>query len=59
MENNIVAPLAGAWIEIPSISVIKSTNSAVAPLAGAWIEMQMRMIKEKLERRRSPRGSVD
>ena len=33
-----VAPLAGAWIEIPlpSSTVIVV---AVAPLAGAWIEM--------------------
>ena len=35
---SIVAPLAGAWIEInPAVSV--RCSSAVAPLAGAWIEM--------------------
>ena len=33
-----VAPFAGAWIEIVSISRIKIT-AAVAPFAGAWIEM--------------------
>ena len=34
----IVAPLAGAWIEIPSHSVQLSARR-VAPLAGAWIEI--------------------
>ena len=39
-EDNIVAPFAGAWIEImknqPPIKAIK-----VAPFAGAWIEIKM------------------
>ena len=34
----VVAPLAGAWIEISLISSIKVQES-VAPLAGAWIEI--------------------
>ena len=34
----IVAPLAGAWIEI-SVIVYIPINPLVAPLAGAWIEM--------------------
>ena len=33
-----VAPLAGAWIEIPDAAA-KSIIPAVAPLAGAWIEI--------------------
>ncbi len=33
-----VAPLAGAWIEIPE-GVLVPVFSGVAPLAGAWIEM--------------------
>ena len=33
-----VAPLAGAWIEITSVSKL-SPEFQVAPLAGAWIEM--------------------
>ena len=34
----MVAPLAGAWIEIPNGWVANCTN-VVAPLAGAWIEI--------------------
>ena len=39
-DRERVAPLAGAWIEIPAkkpsiVSII------VAPLAGAWIEMSL------------------
>ena len=36
-----VAPLAGAWIEIPGTFDPKVTTY-VAPLAGAWIEIQIR-----------------
>ena len=37
----LVAPLAGAWIEISLSQFIKQTgNAPVAPLAGAWIEMK-------------------
>ena len=35
---NIVAPLAGAWIEITA-AVGAVTAISVAPLAGAWIEI--------------------
>ena len=35
---NIVAPLAGAWIEIGA-TVGVAVGATVAPLAGAWIEM--------------------
>ena len=34
----MVAPLAGAWIEIYGYPFI-STRGFVAPLAGAWIEI--------------------
>ena len=35
---NIVAPLVGAWIEIPKF-LVYVTPPLVAPLVGAWIEM--------------------
>ena len=34
----MVAPLAGAWIEITSETVVAGEED-VAPLAGAWIEI--------------------
>ena len=34
----MVAPLAGAWIEIP-IKALTIPLKLVAPLAGAWIEI--------------------
>ena len=34
----VVAPLAGAWIEIAN-DTDATQNEKVAPLAGAWIEM--------------------
>ena len=34
-----VAPLAGAWIEIPLILDTSLIHHQVAPLAGAWIEI--------------------
>ena len=34
----LVAPLAGAWIEI-SLVQLESETHCVAPLAGAWIEI--------------------
>ena len=37
-QNLFVAPLAGAWIEIPPDSNT-AIMSYVAPLAGAWIEI--------------------
>ena len=43
MSINAVAPLAGAWIEIPTPEAI-GVAKAVAPLAGAWIEMMKTII---------------
>ena len=54
----IVAPLAGAWIEI-GISKKMVLRSRVAPLAGAWIEIYMLTRKSLETWGRSPRGSVD
>ena len=34
-----VAPLAGAWIEIPALHTFHK-GGKVAPLAGAWIEIK-------------------
>ena len=34
----LVAPLAGAWIEIDTANDVKRA-AIVAPLAGAWIEI--------------------
>ena len=56
--SEIVAPLAGAWIEI-AVADIKSRWSDVAPLAGAWIEINFIMCDKLSEIGRSPRGSVD
>ncbi len=36
--KEMVAPLAGAWIEIDAVEKVNALND-VAPLAGAWIEM--------------------
>ena len=41
MLSLIVAPLAGAWIEISYAPLVWSVQCPVAPLAGAWIEIQM------------------
>ena len=38
LSSGIVAPLAGAWIEIPGVPYSRISNP-VAPLAGAWIEI--------------------
>ena len=38
ITTGVVAPFAGAWIEIPSWGKIKELFY-VAPFAGAWIEM--------------------
>ena len=37
----LVAPLAGAWIEI-KVKVADTLMDGVAPLAGAWIEIHNR-----------------
>ena len=39
MPPGVVAPLAGAWIEM-IVSHPNRIYMMVAPLAGAWIEMQ-------------------
>ena len=36
----MVAPFAGAWIEIKKLTYTKSSEG-VAPFAGAWIEIQL------------------
>ena len=36
---NVVAPLAGAWIEILIEQPAYTSSKKVAPLAGAWIEI--------------------
>ena len=38
LHSSQVAPLAGAWIEIPPEPKIEEID-IVAPLAGAWIEI--------------------
>ena len=57
-HTGIVAPLAGAWIEI--CSAFNSIGAfLVAPLAGAWIEIDfVRVLFQDIDRR-STRGSVD
>ena len=37
-----VAPLVGAWIEIPGIQ-IRTCERPVAPLVGAWIEIRFHL----------------
>ena len=37
--DGVVAPFAGAWIEIPTRKLKISTGISVAPFAGAWIEI--------------------
>ena len=54
----IVAPFAGAWIEIINIYII-TFNVIVAPFAGAWIEITQWLETSDIYYRRSLRGSVD
>ena len=54
-----VAPLAGAWIEMPCTYRKPIGPEEVAPLAGAWIEIMLLMNKKMLNRGRTPRGCVD
>ena len=53
-----VAPLVGAWIEIP-MGVIKNNTPYVAPLVGAWIEITIWAVLLHITPGRSPCGSVD
>ena len=43
----VVAPLAGAWIEIHRIKRLRSRYE-VAPLAGAWIEIGIYLSQRSL-----------
>ena len=54
----VVAPYAGAWIEIAMQSVLIMTMK-VAPYAGAWIEIRRYRIVKTFSKCRSLRGSVD
>ena len=38
-DDCVVAPLAGAWIEMLKYPATNSAKTIVAPLAGAWIEI--------------------
>ena len=57
-KSQIVAPLAGAWIEM-GMTVVNERQRTVAPLAGAWIEIIY--VTEGIYdgSGRSPCGSVD
>ena len=54
----LVAPFAGAWIEIRKVGVHIPTTE-VAPFAGAWIEIVKGIQCTQTEQSRSLRGSVD
>ncbi len=56
--TNLVAPLAGAWIEIQH-GINYMLLVIVAPLAGAWIEILTDAVKNAMVECRSPCGSVD
>ena len=55
---SLVAPLAGAWIEIIN-RIARRKQKIVAPLAGAWIEITVSKTYVTQTTCRSPRGSVD
>ena len=54
----LVAPLAGAWIEM-RVEARFFTDETVAPLAGAWIEMFLVGRIGGIAIGRTPRGCVD
>ena len=54
----VVAPLAGAWIEM-ALTGKKNHSQSVAPLAGAWIEIALATYRGDALVSRSPCGSVD
>ena len=56
---NIVAPFAGAWIEIENLSVDTRRGQYVAPFAGAWIEIRLSLSNQGGILRRTLRGCVD
>ena len=51
-----VAPLAGAWIEMP-VTGDNILDMCVAPLAGAWIEIEAGAPCTPIRNCRSPRGA--
>ena len=55
----MVAPFAGAWIEIMYTGNEVSEMLYVAPFAGAWIEIELQSSERDRQRSRSLRGSVD
>ena len=58
LGHNIVAPYAGAWIEIMVTG--KSVNYiSVAPYAGAWIEIRSHTGTNRFAPSRTLRGCVD
>ena len=57
-HEELVAPFAGAWIEIFAYNV-GNIDQLVAPFAGAWIEIMMKGTNGIPQLRRSLRGSVD
>ena len=57
-EENVVAPFAGAWIEIVN-GDSANYEVAVAPFAGAWIEIFRHNKRMEAVQCRSLRGSVD
>ena len=54
----LVAPFAGAWIEIDS-NTLDLLCACVAPFAGAWIEIFVKYFIRSSSVSRSLRGSVD
>ena len=56
--ENLVAPFAGAWIEICADFPI-TFSVFVAPFAGAWIEIILTGATANPPESRSLRGSVD
>ena len=54
----VVAPFAGAWIEIDDVTCRKA-GDIVAPFAGAWIEIKEPTLDELLQPSRTLRGCVD
>ena len=55
---SLVAPFAGAWIEIV-YAFTETAHIHVAPFAGAWIEIVAPVADRRRKDGRSLRGSVD
>ena len=55
----LVAPFAGAWIEIMIKDLIPKSLRIVAPFAGAWIEIELDDNKVDKAPGRTLRGCVD